>query len=381
MGRRNAVFLCLAVTALVTLGLVMLTSTSVWDDEVNGYALVKKQAVFIAIGLVGAVIVSAVDYRKLRPLWIPMLGISCVLLALCYVPGIGQSIKGEARWVKFPVFPQFQPSELAKIFVIMALAAWYAHFITEGRTLFKGFVWPSVLLGLPVALIFFEKDMGTAMALGLSGFTVMYAAGVRLPYLGATGGTALAGMAFVVWKNPERMGRVMALFDLEGEKYRLGDGYQQLHGLYALANGGIDGTGLGNGVEKHGYLPEAHTDFIFAAIGEELGLWFTLGSVFCFVVIVVYGISIALYARDIFGRLLAVGLTCVIVVPAMMNIGVTTAVLPNTGLPLPFISYGGTNMVFTLVAVGILISIHRQTVAAPCCETPVVKERKQCLRI
>ncbi len=381
MGRKNAVFLCLAVTALVTLGLVMLTSTSVWDDEVNGYALVKKQAMFIALGLVGAVIISSVDYRRLRPLWLPMLGASCVLLALCYVPGIGQSIKGEARWVKFPGLPQFQPSELAKIFVIMALAAWYAHFRTEGRTLFKGFVWPSALLGLPVALIFFEKDMGTSMALGLSGVVVMYAAGARLPYLGAAGGTALAGMAFVVWKNPERMGRVMALFDLEGEKYRLGDGYQQLHGLYALANGGINGTGLGNGVEKHGYLPEAHTDFIFPAIGEELGLWFTLGSVFCFVVIVVYGISIALYARDIFGRLLAVGLTCVIVVPAMMNIGVTTAVLPNTGLPLPFISYGGTNMVFNLIAVGILISIHRQTVATPCCETPMIKERKQCLRI
>ncbi|MBT8044087.1 MAG: putative lipid II flippase FtsW [Verrucomicrobiae bacterium] len=381
MGRKNAVFLCLAVTALVTLGLVMLTSTSVWDDEVDGYALVKKQAMFIALGLVGALIISAVDYKKLKPFWIPLLVISCILLGLCYAPEIGQSIKGEARWVKFPGLPQFQPSELAKIFVIMALAAWYAHFQTEGRTFFKGFIWPSLLLGVPVLLIFFEKDMGTAMALGLSGVVVMYIAGARLPYLGTAGATAITGMAFVVWKNPERMGRVMALFDLESDKYRLGDGYQQLHGLYAFANGGVEGTGLGNGVEKHGYLPEAHTDFIFPAIGEELGLWFTLGSVFCFVLIVVYGISIAMHAKDIFGRLLAVGLTCIIVVPAMMNIGVTTAVLPNTGLPLPFISYGGTNMVFTLIAVGLLISIHRQTVFITRDETPVINEKKQSVRI
>ena len=381
MGRKNAIFICLAVTALVTLGLVMLTSTSVWDDEVDGYSLVKKQALFIALGLVGAVFISNTDYKKLRPYWIPALLDSCVLLVLCYVPGIGQTIKGESRWIRVPGLPQFQPSELAKIFVIMALAAWYAHFQTEGRKFFKGFVWPSLLLGLPVILIFFEKDMGTAMALGLSGVLVMYVAGARLPYLATAGITALAGMAFVVWKNPERMGRVMALFDLESDKYRLTDGYQQLHGLYAFANGGVDGTGLGNGVEKHGYLPEAHTDFIFPAIGEELGLWFTLGSVFCFVVILVFGIAIAMHAKDIFGRLLAVGLTCIIVVPAMMNIGVSTAVLPNTGLPLPCISYGGTNMLFTLFAVGMLISIHRQTSFVSRSEMPVINQKKQCLRI
>lgn len=381
MGRKNAVFLCLAVTALVTLGLVMLTSTSVWDDEVDGYALVWKQAMWIGFGLLGAVLISMVDYRKLQPFWIPLLVGSCVLLGLCYLPGVGQSIKGEARWVKVPGVPQFQPSEIAKIFVIMALAAWYAHFQTENKKLFKGFIWPAALLGIPVVLIFFEKDMGTAVALGAAGAMVMFVAGARLPYLGGAAAMAITGMTVVVRANEERMGRIYALFDLESDKYRLGDGYQQLHGLYAFANGGVNGTGLGNGVEKHGYLPEAHTDFIFPAIGEELGLWFTLGSVFCFVVIVVYGIAIAMHARDIFGKLLAVGITSIIVIPAMMNIGVCTAVLPNTGLPLPFISYGGTNMLFTLFAVGLLISIHRQTVFVTRAEMPVINEKKQCLRI
>ncbi len=381
MGRKNAIFLCLAVTALVTLGLVMLTSTSVWDDEVDGYALVKKQVIWITVGLIGAVMISMLDYRKFQKYWIPLLVASCVLLGLCYLPGIGQSIKGEARWIKIPGLPQFQPSELAKIFVIMAIAAWYAHFQTENRKFFKGFVWPAALLGIPVVLVFFEKDMGTALALGATGVVVMYVAGVRLPYLGGAAALAITGISIVVRANEERMGRIYALFDLESDKYRLGDGYQQLHGLYAFANGGVDGTGLGNGVEKHGYLPEAHTDFIFPAIGEELGLWFTLGSVFCFVIIVVYGVSIAMHAKDVFGRLFAVGLTSIIVIPAMMNIGVCTAVLPNTGLPLPFISYGGTNMLFTLFAVGFLISIHRQTTFVSRAEMPVINDKKQCVRI
>ena len=381
MGRKNAIFLCLAVMALVTLGLVMLASTSVWNKDVDGYSLVKKQAVFIALGLIGAVVISNVDYRKLRAFWIPALVISTTLLVLCYVPGIGHKVNGATRWIKVPGVPQFQPSELAKIFVIMSLAAWYSHYQTEGRKFFKGFVSPAMLLGVPVVLIFFEKDMGTAMALGCSGGMVMFAAGVRMPYIIAAFTTTVVGAWLVILKNPERMGRINALFDLESDKYRQGDGYQQLNGINAFINGGVNGTGLGNGVGKHGSLPMAHTDFIFPAIGEELGLWATLGSVFCFVVIMVFGMAIAMHAKDIFGRLLAVGLTCIIVVPAMVNIGVCTAVLPNTGLPLPFISYGGTNILFTLFAVGILISIHRQATFVSRAEVPVITQKKQCLRI
>ena len=381
MGRKNAIFLCLAVTALVTLGLVMLTSTSVWHDKANEYSLVKKQALFTILGLIGAIVISNLDYRRLRPFWIPALIAASALLILCYIPGIGQSINGASRWIKVPGLPQFQPSELAKIFVIMALAAWYAHYQTEGRQFFKGFVWPSLLLGIPVILIFFEKDMGTAMALGCAGVLVMYAAGVRLPYIAAAGSAALGGMALVVWQNPERMGRVRAIFDLESERYRNGEAFQQRQALYAFQNGGVDGKGLGAGTQSRDHLPESHTDFIFPVVGEELGLWFTLGSIFCFVVIMVCGVAIAMHAKDIFGRLLAVGLTSVIVIPAMMNVGVCTALLPNTGLPLPFISYGGTNMLFTLLAIGLLVSIHRQTSHTGGSEVPAIQQKKQCLRM
>ena len=131
MGRKNAIYLCLAVTALVTLGLVMLTSTSVWDEEVDGYILVKKQSIWISLGLISAIAVSAYDYRKLRRWWVVFFVISCLLLVLCYIPGIAHEVKGESRWIRLPGLPQFQPSELAKIFVIMAIAAWYTHFQTE----------------------------------------------------------------------------------------------------------------------------------------------------------------------------------------------------------------------------------------------------------
>ena len=381
MGQKNAIFLSLAVTALVTLGLVMLASTSIWNKDVDGYSLVRKQAVFITLGLIGAALVSNIDYRKLRALWIPALIISTTLLVLCYVPGIGHKVNGATRWIKLPGVPQFQPSELAKIFVIIALAAWYSHFQTEGRKFFKGFVSPLILLGIPVILIFFEKDMGTAAALGSAGAMVMFTAGVRIPYMVASFIIAVGGAAIVILKNPERMGRINALFALDSEEYRQGDGYQQLNGINAFIKGGVDGTGLGNGLGKHGSLPMAHTDFIFPAIGEELGLWATLGSVFCFVVILVFGLAIAMHAKDVFGRLLAVGLTCIIVVPSMVNIGVCTAMLPNTGLPLPFISYGGTNILFTLLAVGMLLSIHRQSASISRTEVPVITQKKQCLRI
>lgn len=381
MGRQNGTFLCLAVIALVTLGLVMLTSTSVWLESENKYAMVQKQALWIAMGLVAAVFAALFDYRKLRSYWIPLLLGSCVLLVMCYLPGVSLELNGESRWISLPGLPVFQPSELAKIFVIMALAGWYSHFQTETKSFFKGFVFPSLVMGIPILLIFFEKDMGTAAALGGACVLVMYVAGARTPYILTACGVALSGMALVVWKNPERMGRVMALFDLESDKYKYTDGFQQLHALYAIANGGVDGVGLGNSVEKLGYLAYAHADFIFPVIGEELGLKFTLGTVFCFVIIAVYGIGIAINAKDVFGRLFAIGLTSIIVVPAMMNIGVCTAVLPNTGLPLPFISYGGTNMLFTLFAVGFLVSIHRQTLAETSAEMPVINEKKQCLRI
>ena len=171
----------------------------------------------------------------------------------------------------------------------------------------------------------------------------------------------------------------MAFLDLEGTK--LEHGAQQYYSLQGMASGGLTGVGLGDGVEKHGSLPFAHTDFIFSTVGEELGLVFTLLTVLAYVLITIAGLSISLHAADHFGRLLGVGLTAVIIVPALMNIGVVTAALPNTGLPLPFVSYGGSNLVFTLAAVGLLVSLHRRARFAERAAMPVIKERKLALKI
>ena len=360
MGRRNAIMVCLGATALVVLGLVMLASTSVWvESEDSKYSHLIRQSSWTGVGVVLAIIVACMDYRIFKKYAKLIFIASVILLALCYVPGIKHTVNGETRWIKLPVVGQFQPSEIAKIGVIIALTSYLAYFQSETRTFKKGFIIPGVLIATPVGLIFFEKDMGTAVGLAAVCFAILYIAGTKARYLIFTAISGMTLLFLAVWTNPNRWERLMSFTDLEATK--LGSGLQQWRSMLAFSSGGVEGLGLGNGAEKHGYLPFAHTDFIFPVIGEELGLWFTIGTVLCFVLIAVYGIGVAACASDIFGRLLAIGLTCLVVIPGMMNIGVATALLPNTGLPLPFVSYGGTNLVFTLVAIGLLVSIHRRS--------------------
>lgn len=380
MGRRSAIILCVAVAALVALGLVMLASTSVWaEEEAQRYLHVRRQILWTGVGIVAAFAMALVDYRLLRRYWVHILVFACLLLALCYVPGVGVLRNGETRWITLPLLGQFQPSEAAKIAIMIGLAAWFAQYQAEARCFWRGFVFPGMILAIPVGLIFFEKDMGTAAAVGAAGFVLMFAAGTRWWWLAISALGAFAGLAYMVRVDDNRWSRIMAFLDLEST--RLGSGLQQYRARLAFGSGGVNGVGLGNGAEKHGYLPFAHTDFIFAMIGEELGLIFTLGTVFCFVLITTAGVAISLHARDHFGRVLGVGLTAVIVIPAILNIGVATATLPNTGLPLPFVSYGGSNLVFTLAAVGLLVSLHRRAVFAERAELPVIKERKLALKI
>ncbi len=383
MGRRAAIILCISVAVLVALGLIMLASTSAWvygvDDD--PYLLVKRQGIFAGVGLIAALVAGCIDYRILRKMWMPLLIAGCVLLTLCYVPGVQVEVKGEARWIWAPVIGRFQPSEVAKLVVIIALAAWFAQHQAEARSFLRGFVLPGLLLGIPVVLIFFEKDMGTAVALGGAGFLVMFTAGTRVSLLSLVAVVGILGLYKAVESDPYRRMKFEALLNLDDPEVQRKAGYQQYRAKLALASGGLLGAGLGNGAEKHGYLPEAHTDFIFPVAGEELGLLCTLGIVFCFVLISTSGISIALHSSDRFGKLLGLGLTAAITLPALMNIGVVTSVLPNTGLPLPFVSYGGTNLVFTLAAVGLLVSLHRRAFYAECAEMPVIKERQLALKI
>jgi cell division protein FtsW len=361
MNRSASFILCAAVAALVTLGLIMLASTSAWVRNVElPYKLLTGQAKMAALGLVGALVLSRLDPVWLRRLWPWALAAACFLLALCFVPGIGVEVYGSKRWIK--VFGlQFQPSEAAKIVGVIALSGWFARWQTETHTFWRGFVLPGLLIGLPLGLIAIETDVGSALALAVTAAAIFFCVGTRLIYLVPTAVIAMAGAGWFIRSNDNRWSRIVAWLNLDDPVHQLDKGRQQYRALLAFGNGGPSGVGLGNGSEKFGTLTFAHSDFIFPVVGEELGLLFTLGTVFCFVLIAVSGCLIAAQASNPFDRCLALGLTCVIVVPAMVNIAVTTAVLPNDGLPLPFVSFGGTSLVFSLGAVGLLCGIHRRS--------------------
>ncbi len=382
MIRHSSTVLCLAVAALVALGLVMMASTSAWVHGVEEpYHFLTKQSLMATLGFGAALLAARVPPEWMRRLAPWALLVICVLLALCFVPGIGAEKLGSKRWINLPLLPEFQPSEPAKLVVVIVLAAWFARWQTEVQTFWRGFILPGALAGIPVLLIAAETDAGSALALSVAVGAILFCVGTRLRYLIPTALAAITAAGVFLYNNENRWNRIQAWLDIENPDLALGTNMQQVRALYALGNGGPWGVGLGNGWEKFGTLTFAHIDFIFPVIGEELGLPFTLGVVLCFVLIAVGGIGIAVQANNVFSRCLALGLTCIIVVPAMVNIGVTTAVLPNDGLPLPFVSYGGTSLVFSLAAVGLLMGIHRRTRAVEAKQFPLTRETRLAIRL
>ena len=368
MLRHSSTLLIIAVALLCGLGLVMLASTGVWvRDLEQPYHFVMRQAMMVGIGLLAAVCMAKMPVEWIRKCLPYAYIAACILLVLCFVPGISKEIYGSKRWIMLPGIGQFQPSEAAKMIIVIALASWFTRWQTEVHTFWRGFVIPGIIVAIPLGLIAAETDVGTALALAVTAGAVMFCVGTRLLYMLPTAILAMAGAYHFIRNDPNRWGRIEAWMDLENPIHQLDRGMQQWRALLALGNGGPWGVGLGNGVEKFGTLTFAHIDFIFPVIGEELGLPATLGVVICYVIIAVGGVGIALQAKNIFERCIALGLTCVIVVPAIVNIAVTTAVLPNDGLPLPFVSFGGTSLIFSLAAVGLLVGIHRRS------QTPVTK--------
>lgn len=381
MTRHFSIILCTAVAALVALGLIMLTSTGAWVKGFGQYHFMSRQAMMVGFGLVAAVVCARVPLEFFRKYAFWILAACCVLLILCYVPGIADPQLGSKRWIKVPLIHQFQPSEAAKIVIILALSAWFARWQTEVRTFWRGFIMPGIIVGIPIVLIAGETDVGTALSLGVAVGAVMFCVGTRLLYAVPAALLMMSGAYYYVMHDLVRRSRIDAWLDLENPVHQLDKGMQQWRALLALGNGGPWGLGLGNGMEKFGTLTFAHIDFIFPEIGEELGLPFTLGVVFCYVMIAVGGCGIALQAQNVFNRCLALGLTCVIVIPAIQNIGVTTAMLPNDGLPLPFVSYGGTSLVFSLAAVGMLVGIHRRSHACATREFPLTRQTRYAVRL
>jgi cell division protein FtsW len=358
MNRRSVLVLLLAVGGLLAVGIVMLASTGEFAEDAHGrpYFFLYHQLGWLAFGTVVCWGVSRVDYhfwiRNWRWIYIGAL----VLLILCFIPPIGARINGSSRWIRLGI-GTFQPSELAKFAAVSMLAWWFSREERVEDQAIKGFAVPLGLVGLLMLLIVFEVDVGSTALIGATTLVMMIVAGSPLKFVLPVIAVGVSVIVGAILTMPERMGRFLAF--MHPERYPK-DAYQTEQGLIALGSGGISGLGLGNGRQKLLYLPFAHTDFIFPVIGEELGLAGTLGIVLAYILFILGGVTIAVKARDRAGLLFGMGIVMIIATQAAVNLGVTTQLLPNKGLPLPFISYGGSNLLFCMACVGVLINIYRQ---------------------
>lgn len=342
------------VSVLVAYGLVMVLSASA---SRSGIALPLKTIVIVGtIGLVACFIGSRVDLDYLRRRSGRILAGACVLLAAVFVPGVGRSANGATRWLGPGVF-SFQPSELVKVALVLFLAAKLLRHRDEIGNLIdlvRLVFWPVLIL---VALIMAQPDMGTAIVCIATAVSLCWLAGVSVTTMAALLTSFALVMGAAAIYAPYRMQRLTSFLDPGADP--LGSGFQALQGKIAIGSGGITGVGPGQSVQKIFYLPEAHTDFILAVIGEELGLLGILALLACYSVLLVMGFSVARAATDPFAKLVAAGVTTLITCQALLNICVVLGIAPLTGVPLPFISYGPTSLVVLLGGVGLLLNVAR----------------------
>ena len=354
--------LLLAVMALTAIGIVMVYSSSSvrsYFSSADPAAQGLEQLVWAGIGLFGLVIAMRLDFRHLRYLAIPFYVITLALLVAVLIPGIGSEINGSRRWIVIPGVGSLQPAEFAKLAIVLYLAHWLDRRGTEVRSFWNGLVPFGMLVAPGFFLIAMEPDLGTAGVYVIVAVSIFFMAGANLLYLTAIGAGVMAAAWLMISSTSYQLERVQTFLDPFRDP--LGAGYNTVQALMALALGGITGLGLGESRMKFLYLPAPSTDFIFAIIGEEWGLVGTLTVLALFVVIAYQGYRIAITAPDTFSGLVACGITTWLVVQAFINLAVVTALLPVTGIPLPFISAGGSALTINLAAIGVLLSISRET--------------------
>ena len=348
--RKSALFwFGLVVTALVALGLVILSSASEANAvrlHNDAYFFIKRQFLYLAVGIVVAVVMALFDYHKWRDYEFLTWFFFVVVMALLVGVFGFRAINGSHRWISVgPV--RLQPSELAKMLTVILLAVWLDKSGWRVELFVRGAFWPAAFVGIIALPVLLEPDFGSVMVIGSVGFLLMFVAGTRIvhmiPFL-------LCGVGVVVFKVLTNENRVARLFDESKQ-------YQVKMALAAIANADIWGAGLGESMQKHLYLPEAHTDFVFAVGAEELGIVFSVATVLLFVAFFALSVYIARKASDRFGRFLVVGMAFIIFFQAMFNVGVVCKALPTKGMALPFFSYGGTNLLSAFFAVGSILSV------------------------
>ncbi len=357
--------LAFCVAALLALGLVMLYSSSmVMPDKKThvevGAKMLQMQVLWCCLGLIACAVITALDYQLLKKMAGPIFIGTLILAALVFVPHIGMKLNGARRWIHVPG-ATLQPSEIVKLGLIIMLA-WYVDRSQRKMNTFKrGIIFPGAIIGATLVLIFIEPDRGTTILLACVTGTMLFLAGSKIWHLISVGLMGVVALAYSIMHDGMRSGRINAW--LHPDAHANGIALQATQAKIAIGSGGLFGLGLGDGRQKNGFLPEIHSDFIFANIGEELGLVATALVVIAFLLIGISGIYIALNARDKFGSQLAVGVTSLICFQAIINIAVVTDLFPNKGIALPFISAGGSSLLAMLMGVGILFSVARQGTA------------------
>ncbi|HET7703275.1 MAG TPA: putative lipid II flippase FtsW [Candidatus Limnocylindrales bacterium] len=351
------------VVALTAVGILMVYSSSAMKAYIasdDTLAVVGPQIAWAALGLIAMVTMMKVDYRWLRFASVPMYVVALVLLVLVFVPSINVVVGGSARWLKIGPLPAVHPAEFAKLALIVYLAHWFARRGVRIRSFWAGTIPFLVIVGPIVALVFKEPDLGTTMVIGLSAVTMFFLAGGSLIHLAAIGLAAFMALV-AVGLRAYQLTRIRTWLNPWSDP--LGSGFHTIQGLLALGLGGVLGAGLGESRLAGGlFLPNASNDYIFAIIGEEFGLIGAGAVIVLFVGLAYSGIRVSLAAPDTFGSLLAAGITAWLCIQAFINIGVVVALIPVTGITLPFISAGGSSLTISLAAVGILLSISRETV-------------------
>ena len=354
--RYDPVLLC-AVLLLTAFGVVMVYSASAVYANArlgDGLWFFKRQALGAGLGIAALLLAMKIGYRRLEALAVPLVVLSLGLLILVRVPGLGHAAGGAQRWMRLgPI--TFQPSEIAKLSLILWLARSLARKQERIRLFSVGFLPHLFMLGLFAVLLMLEPDFGTTVVLGVLTFGLLFVAGARITYLLGVVGTLLPIAAFAVWRSPYRLQRVLTFLD--PWKDPQGHGYQTVESLLGFGAGGSLGVGLGESHQKLFFLPAAHTDFILSIVGEELGFAGVATVLVLFAIIVWRGLKAAYAAEGAFGCYLALGLTLLLSLEAIVNAGMALALLPTKGMALPFLSYGMSSVISSCLAGGILLSI------------------------
>lgn len=356
-GVRRSLFLIVMV--LLAVGVVMIYSASaIYAYEKMGDSLyyLKRHLFYIAVGLLLMLGVMSADLKDIRRLAKPVMAAAVFTLILVLIPHIGRETAGARRWFRFGFF-NFQPSEFAKIAMIVYIADLISRKEKLMKSFIHGFVPPMMVLGFVAGLILLEPDLGTAVTIALVTVSMLYVSGVRQSHILGSVLASLPALYFLMFSVPYRRKRMMAFMNPWADKR--GTGFQIIQSFVALGSGGLFGVGLGQSRQKLFYLPASHTDFIFSIIGEELGFVGTASIVALFAIFLWQGMRIVFKTAGTFERLVSFGVVIMISIEAMINIGVTAGALPTKGLPLPFISYGGSGLVFHLAAIGLLLNVAR----------------------